>query len=206
MLVSGVFDRPATGTGRERVFKPLGIDDAFVKPTSHCSVRIARPRREIPTRKSMVESRGLSFSSFRTGPHPRAGSRWKRISQLVVSPAMRGSLRQRSGRRTDPRLYDGSPDLLSTEPSKRRGATTRWGSKRSDWVAASREVDGASFCSARQRILRSHGFTGVSVWVDAERDLAMTLLTIGFIPRCRAHDPAVRKNFHAAVLKAWDGS
>jgi CubicO group peptidase (beta-lactamase class C family) len=195
LLWSAIEDYAAKA--RERIFRPLGLDDAMFNPPPALRPRIAatewgqRYEAKLANRTDLPKREGLIWGQTHDGNSFHAGGTAGNAGLFATARAVfRLAQAWVNGELLPPVLVDEATRNLTPGLDDARGL---------GWQLP---TGSAATSMLSPRAFGHTGFTGTSVWIDPDRDRIMVLLTNRVHP-CAAPVPIqqIRGEFHRLALR-----
>jgi CubicO group peptidase (beta-lactamase class C family) len=193
----------------ERIFAPLGMENALFSPPPEKKYVIAATEWGNANERRMVADRGLTFSQFRRymiwgevddGNAFYMGGMAGNAGLFATVGDVFAIARAYLAR--DERLLPA--DLM--EASVRNYTLGLEENRGLGWQLSAPRPDGPT-AMLSEGAYGHTGFSGTSVWVDPQRDLIMVLLTNRIHPAVQPFNmQKVRREFHLRVVEAWDAA
>lgn len=195
---------------RRRIFEPLGLEGTYLMPPASLLESIAATDRDNGQERRMVAERGLVFDGFRDG--------------IIHGEVNDGNAFHMGGFAGNAGLFSTAgdvftlgrawltrdPRLLPAEFYERALTNYTPGLEENrgiGWLLSSASGSALPGSVLSPSAFGHTGFTGVSLWIDPERDLVAVLLTNRIHPVARESTmQTIRRNFHAAIVESFPGS
>jgi CubicO group peptidase (beta-lactamase class C family) len=194
MMVESVSGTTLDKFVAERVFKPLGMNDTFFRPSAELRARIA-PTEVMPPRGYPLRGEVHDENAFVLGGVAGHAGLFSTATDLAVFAQMMLN----GGRYGATRIVSDSAVALFTKRVI--------GARALGWETGNGEAGAGEFLS--ERAYGHTGFTGTSMWIDPDRNMFVILLT-NRVHAARARRPSaviadVRNDLaDAAVLAVLD--
>ncbi|MCZ6670029.1 MAG: serine hydrolase [Acidobacteria bacterium] len=183
----------------ERIAIPLGLQDTHFRPPPEMLRRCAATERGAGWERSMAGKTGSSFSGWREG--------------IIWGEVHDGNAHGMGGVSGNAGLFSTAPDLLklgreflesgtglipsSWREEFRRNWTENRGEARSPGWQLAETIGSAGFGTLPGESFGHTGFTGVSLWIQPDRNRVYLFLTNRIHPEAKRVDMnAVRREFH----------
>jgi CubicO group peptidase (beta-lactamase class C family) len=191
----------------ELIFDPLGLRNSLFSPPPSMKYRIAATEWGNSNERRMVAERSLTFAHFRR--------------YMIWGEVNDGNAYYMGGMAGNAGLFSTASDVFEIAraylraderllPAKMIALTTRnytlglEENRGLGWQLQSSRPNGPTNMLSEGAYGHT-GFTGTSVWIDAERDLIMVLLTNRLHPSVQPINmQSVRRNFHLICVEEWD--
>lgn len=174
---------------RREVFGPLSMNDTTFNPTAGSRAKIPPTADDRTFRKKLIQGEVQDENAFVLGGvagHAGLFSSAEDLTRFACAMLQGGS----------PILRAGTVNLFTRRQSAPSGTSRALG-----WDTPSSPSQSGKYFGPRS--FGHLGYTGTSLWIDPDRQLAITLLTNRTWPDCSNHAiKQVRPEFHDAVIEA----
>jgi beta-glucosidase-like glycosyl hydrolase/CubicO group peptidase (beta-lactamase class C family) len=194
-IIERITGEPVERLAKERIFAPLGMKDTFFRPPKSLRARIAPTEEDRGFRKRMLRGEVHDENAWVMGGVAGHAGMFSTAPDLAVFCQMMLN----GGIYAHRRLLRGATvaRFTAAEPISGNIRTLGW-MLRDAFVTSGRKLSPASYGYM--------GFTGVSMWIDPEKELVAVLLTNRVHPT-RENDKIhqVRRAFHELVVDSLAG-